>query len=273
MQAWARERKARGESIAFVPTMGFLHEGHLSLMRIARQRADHLVASIFVNPLQFSPSEDLAVYPRDGAGDLLKCESVGADVVFLPTPATMYPEGFQTRVLPGPLAGPLCGRSRPTHFDGVVTVVLKLFNLVKPDVAVFGRKDFQQIQVVRRMVRDLNLEVEIVGGPIVREPDGVALSSRNANLTAGQRAQAVCLSQSLALAEQRLAAGPTSADELADLVRSHIESHSLAELDYVELVDSEELTPVAGTVISPSLLALAVRFGPTRLIDNRVIRP
>ncbi len=273
MQTWARERRARGETIAFVPTMGFLHEGHLSLMRMARDRADHLIVSIFVNPLQFAPGEDLATYPRDEAGDLAKCASVGADVVFFPTPASMYPDGFQTRVKPGPLAGPLCGRSRPTHFDGVVTVVLKLFNLVKPQVAVFGRKDFQQLQVIRRMVRDLDLDVEVLGGPIVREPDGVALSSRNAYLTGAERAQAVCLSQSLGLAEQRVASGEATAAQIIELVRAHVTAHPSAEVDYVELVDSEELTPVVGTLTGPCLLALAVRFGATRLIDNRVLVP
>lgn len=273
MQAWARERRAAGETVAFVPTMGYLHEGHLSLMRLARARADHLVVSIFVNPLQFAPNEDLATYPRDEEGDLAKCASVGADVVFFPTTASMYPPGSQTRVKPGPLAGPLCGRSRPTHFDGVVTVVLKLFNLVKPNLAVFGRKDFQQLQVIRRMVRDLDLDVEVVGGPIVREPDGLALSSRNAYLSADERIQALALSQSLALAEQRLAAGPATAEDIVALATAHIGAQSLGEIDYVELVDREELTPAAGPLHEPVLLAVAVRFGGTRLIDNRVLRP
>ncbi len=273
MQTWARERRAQGETIAFVPTMGYLHEGHLSLMRLARKRADHLVVSLFVNPLQFAEGEDLGTYPRDEAGDLAKCAAEGADVVFFPTPATMYPAGYQTAVKPGPLAGPLCGRSRPTHFDGVVTVVLKLFNLVKPHIAVFGRKDFQQLRVIRQMVRDLNVDVEIVGGAIVREPDGVALSSRNAYLTREERIQAVCLSQSLALAEAAVVSQPTDAETLVARVRAHIESHDLASVDYVELVDAEALTPLAGDLTGPSLLALAVRFGGTRLIDNRVIRP
>lgn len=272
MQSWARERRARGETVAFVPTMGYLHEGHLSLMRLARERADHLVVSIFVNPLQFAPNEDLATYPRDEEGDLAKCASVGADIVFFPTPATMYPPGYQTKVVPGALAGPLCGQNRPTHFGGVVTVVLKLFNIVQPHVAVFGRKDFQQLQVISRMVRDLNVDVEIIGGPIVREPDGLAMSSRNAYLSDAQRQQALALSQSLRLAEEVVAAG-TTVDALRALVRGHLGAQPLGDIDYVEIVHPTELTPVSGVVSEPVLLALAVRFGGTRLIDNRVLQP
>ena len=273
MQAWARERRSSGHTIALVPTMGYLHEGHLSLMRLARQRADHLVVSIFVNPLQFGPTEDLAAYPRDEAGDLARCEAEGASAVFFPTPRTMYPPGSQTRLTAGALAGPLCGSSRPTHFDGVVTVVLKLFNIVRPDVAVFGRKDFQQLQVIRRMVRDLDLVISVVGGPIVREGDGLAMSSRNAYLSPEQRVQALALSQSLELASARMAEGPAEATEILAVVRRHLTARPLADIDYVALVDPEELTPVSGVVIGPALLALAVRFGETRLIDNRVLEP
>ncbi len=271
MQRWASDVRARGETIAFVPTMGYLHDGHLSLMRIGRARADRLVASVFVNPLQFGEGEDLEVYPRDEEGDLAKCEAEGCDAVFFPQPDTMYPPGFQTRLVTGALTTVLCGASRPGHFDGVVTVVLKLFNLVQPHVAVFGSKDYQQLQVIRRMVRDLAVPVEIVGGAIVREADGLALSSRNAYLTDEQRGQALALSQSLALAEERYAAGERDPAVLRALVQDHISAQPLGEIDYIELVDAEELMPVYGLLMRPAVLALAVRFGRTRLIDNRVL--
>jgi len=271
MQQWAFDVRARGETIAFVPTMGYLHDGHLSLMRIGRARADRLVASVFVNPLQFGEGEDLEVYPRDEEGDLAKCEAEGCDAVFFPQPDTMYPPGFQTRLVTGALTTVLCGASRPGHFDGVVTVVLKLFNLVQPHVAVFGSKDYQQLQVIRRMVRDLAVPVEIIGGAIVREPDGLALSSRNAYLTDEQRVQALALSQSLALAEARYAEGERDPAVLRALVQDHIAAQPLGDIDYIELVDAEELVPVYGLLTRPAVLALAVRFGRTRLIDNRVL--
>ena len=271
MQAWALQTRAAGDSIGFVPTMGYLHEGHLSLMRIARARADHLVASIFVNPLQFAPGEDLAVYPRDEEGDLEKCRAEGCEVVFFPTPESMYPPGYETRVVPGATARPMCGRSRPEHFGGVVTVVNKLFNLVQPSVAVFGRKDFQQLQLIRRMVTDFAIPVEIVGGPIVREPDGLAMSSRNAYLTEDERRQALCLSESLALAEALVADGERDAAAIVAAVTAHVASRPLAELDYVELRDANDLSEPDGVLAGPCVLALAVRFGRTRLIDNRVL--
>lgn len=271
MQAWALASRGRGETIAFVPTMGYLHDGHLSLMRIGCGRADRLVVSVFVNPLQFDEGEDLAVYPRDEEGDLAKCEAEGCDAVFFPRPETMYPPGFQTRLVTGALTTVLCGASRPGHFDGVVSVVLKLFNLVQPKVAIFGSKDYQQVQVIRRMVRDLAVPVEIVGAPIIREEGGLALSSRNTHLSKEERAQALALSQSLALAEQLFSEGVRDPVALLARVRMHIEAQPLAEIDYLQLVDAEELTPFYGNLSRPAVLALAVRFSRTRLIDNRVL--
>ena len=271
MQRWAFDARARGETIAFVPTMGYLHEGHLSLMRLGRARADRLVASVFVNPLQFGEGEDLEVYPRDEAGDLAKCEAEGCEAVFFPQPDTMYPPGFQTRLVTGALTTVLCGASRPGHFDGVVTVVLKLFNLVQPHVAVFGSKDYQQLQVIRRMVRDLAVPVEIIGGAIIREDGGLALSSRNAYLTDEERTQALALNQSLVLASDLHAGGERDRGALLAAVRALIEAQPLAEIDYIQLVDAEELTPLHGPLVRPAVLALAVRFGRTRLIDNRVL--
>lgn len=272
MADWARGVRAHGESIAFVPTMGYLHDGHLSLMREARSRGQNLVASIFVNPLQFGQNEDLDTYPRDAVGDAAKCREVGVDVLFTPTTGSLYPDGFQTTVRPGPVAGPLCGASRPGHFEGVCTIVLKLFNLVRPTVAVFGRKDYQQLAVLRRMARDFDLEVEVVGMPIVREPDGVAMSSRNARLTPQQRTQARVLQRSLTLVEQLVARGERSVEVLVAAASDTIDAEPLAEIDYVELVDAADLSTLCD-LDGPAVLALAVRFGSVRLIDNRVLTP
>lgn len=272
LQAWSSGVRARGETIGFVPTMGYLHDGHLSLMRIARPRCDHLVVSIFVNPLQFAPTDDLDTYPRDEEGDVAKCAEEGVDALFFPSPATMYPPGFQTELTTGPLARPLCGASRPGFFEGVVTVVLKLFNLVQPHVAIFGEKDHQQLAVIRRMARDLNLPVEVGSGPIVREPDGLAMSSRNAYLSAEERRQALVLHRALDAAEVSFAAGVTLPSALEGAARATIAAQPLADIDYVDLVDATELTPVT-EIVRPAVLAVAVRFGTTRLIDNRVLRP
>ncbi len=271
LQAWARQVRARGETIGLVPTMGYLHDGHLSLMRIARPRCDHLVVSIFVNPLQFAPTDDLERYPRDEAGDAAKCRAEGVDVLFFPTPATMYPPGYQTELTVGPLAAPLCGTSRAGHFEGVVTVVLKLFNLAQPTLAVFGEKDYQQLAVIRRMVRDLHVQVEVASGPIVREPDGLAMSSRNAYLNPAQREQALALHRALDEAEQSLQPGSDPAALIAR-TRAALEQQPLGDIDYVDLLDASELTPVTA-LDRPVVLAMAVRFGATRLIDNRVLRP
>ena len=271
MARWARQVRARGESIAFVPTMGFLHAGHLSLMRALRGRADHLVVSIFVNPLQFGAGEDLDHYPRDADGDAAQCLGEGVDVLFLPRNDTMYPEGFQTTLRAGPLAGHLCGASREGHFDGVLTVVLKLFHLVQPTAAAFGRKDYQQLQVIRRMVRDLDLDIDVVAGDIVREPDGLAMSSRNVYLSAEERQQALALSRSLDAARAAVLVGQRDAAGLAAACRGAIAEQPLADIDYVELVDAETLADPGVSLERDALLAVAVRFGTTRLIDNALL--
>ena len=272
MATWSRSVRDRGESIAFVPTMGYLHEGHLTLMREARQRGRSLVASIFVNPLQFGQGEDLDRYPQDPEGDAAACREVGVDVLFAPRREDLYPDGFQTRVRVGRLAEGLCGASRPGHFEGVATVVLKLFGLVKPNVAVFGQKDYQQLAVLRTMVRDLDLDVELVGVPTVREADGVAMSSRNAYLDAEARQQARSLVLALDLAELMVSEGERGAEEIVRAAADLIQGQPLATIDYVELVDAETLE-VFCTLERPAVLALAVHFGPTRLIDNRVLVP
>jgi pantoate--beta-alanine ligase len=264
--AWRRQ----GETVGFVPTMGYLHEGHLSLVRLAAARCDHAVISIFVNPTQFGPGEDLDRYPRDLEGDLAKAEAAGAELAYVPEAATVYPPGYQTRVTVPDLAAPLCGASRPAHFGGVATVVTKLLNVVQPDVAVFGQKDYQQLQVVRRLVRDLDLPVEILGGPTVREPDGLAMSSRNAYLSVEDRAQAVCLVAALRQAWQRFDAGERDAAALVRAAWDVIAAHAAARIDYVELRDADTLAPV-DRVADRAVLALAVFFGTTRLIDNTVL--
>ena len=244
----------------------------MSLIREGRSQGDFLVVSIYVNPLQFGPSEDLDSYPRSPERDSSLCEGAGVDVLFLPGPDSLYPHGYQTTVSMGVLADSLCGASRPGHFDGVCTVVLKLFNLVTPSYALFGSKDYQQLQVIRAMVRDLNLDVEVVGMPIVRESDGLAMSSRNAYLSSAERSSALCLSESLVLAEQLVARGERDPAAVLATVRCHIEAQSIADVDYIDLVDASSLRPVSAEMEGDVLVALAVRFGATRLIDNRVLR-
>jgi pantoate--beta-alanine ligase len=270
MQAWADATRRAGRRIGFVPTMGYLHDGHLSLIAVARARADACVASIFVNPLQFGANEDLARYPRDLERDTARLRATGVDVLYLPAAGAMYPDGFQTHVEVERLTRGLCGRTRPTHFRGVTTVVAKLFHAVKPHVAVFGEKDFQQLAAIRRMVADLDFDVEVVGAPIVREADGLAMSSRNAYLSAPERTAARCLSRALAAARTAAAAGERAAATLCARARDVIEAEPLARIDYVELVDPETLEPV-GTIAPRALLALAVFVGATRLIDNTVL--
>ena len=270
MRLWSRERHAKWERIAFIPTMGYLHEGHLSLMRWGRDVAERLVVSIFVNPTQFGPGEDYDKYPRDEERDLGQCREVGVDVVFMPAARAMYPVGYQTTVMVGELARPLCGASRPGHFDGVATVVAKLFNIVLPDVAIFGEKDYQQMLVIERMVRDLNLGAEVAGRPTVREPDGLAMSSRNRYLSGSERESASSLSQGLALAEEMYLKGERDTAAIAGAVRGLIESRPGTRIDYVELRDAKTLEEIE-RIEDRALLALAVFVGETRLIDNRVI--
>jgi len=270
MRAKAEDLRRDGRRIAVVPTMGALHDGHLALVRAARARADVVILTIFVNPTQFGPNEDLAKYPRDEAGDLVKARGAGIDLAFCPDAAAMYRPGSQTFVEVRELQKPLCGASRPGHFAGVATVVAKLFHVAQPHVAVFGEKDYQQLAIIRRMVRDLDFAIEIASVPIVREPDGLALSSRNAYLSPEQRRAALSLSAGLAAAERAFAAGERRADLLVAAARAPIEAQAEARIDYVELRDAEELSPVA-RVDRPGVLAMAVFVGTTRLIDNRVI--
>ncbi len=274
MQARARAWRAEGRRIAFVPTMGYLHDGHARLLAHARALADRLVLSIFVNPTQFGPNEDFERYPRDIARDVGVAEREGVDAVFVPTREAIYPTGYSTYVEVGGVADPLEGERRPGHFRGVATVVLKLFQCVQPHLAVFGEKDWQQLAVIRRMTADLHLPVEIVGHPIVREPDGLALSSRNVYLSPDERARAVSLSRALAKAEAMRHGGERSASRLVHAATQEILGSGPdvpIAIDYVALVDPDRLTPLddAG---DRALLALAVRVGKTRLIDNRVLR-
>ena len=260
--------------MVLVPTMGALHRGHAALIDRARSlagAAGTVVVSIFVNPTQFGPGEDLARYPRPFAADRKLCAEHGADLIFHPGPEEMYPVGFSTSVEESDVSAPLCGASRPGHFRGVCTVVLKLFQITQPAMAVFGLKDFQQCAVIRRMVRDLNLPVKIVPASIVREPDGLALSSRNRYLSSEERAQALVLRQALLRAEAAFKAGETSAAKLRRLLEKTIGTASLARIDYVEVADAVTLRPVK-LASRDTVMALAVFFGRTRLIDNLVLR-
>jgi pantoate--beta-alanine ligase len=270
MQRWADRTRSGGQRIGFVPTMGYLHAGHLSLVRAARAQSDAVVASIFVNPLQFSSNEDLDRYPRDVPRDAAMLADAGTDVLFLPEAADVYPQDFQTTVTVERVTGGLCGASRPTHFAGVTTVVAKLLHMVKPHVAVFGCKDFQQLVTIRRMVTDLNLDVEIVGAPIVREPDGLAMSSRNAYLSMTERQAAGCLSKALAAAQALVERGGIDGLRILAAARRVIADESLARLEYATLADPDTLEEVTA-VRRPALLALAVQIGKTRLIDNCVL--
>lgn len=267
MQQRSLELRAAGQTIAFVPTMGYLHEGHLSLLRNARQRGAVLVLSIFVNPTQFGQGEDLGSYPRDLSRDTAMAESVGTDIVFAPDAAEMYPRGYATYVEVEGLTETLCGAARPGHFRGVTTVVSKLFAIIQPHVVCFGQKDFQQLAVIRRMSEDLNLPVEIVGLPIVRETDGLAMSSRNVYLDADQRRQALVLSRAIAAARRLAADGETSVAAILAVVRQLIEQVPLARVDYVEICHQFSLERQV-QVDADSVLLLAVFLGQTRLIDN-----
>jgi pantoate--beta-alanine ligase len=282
LQAWADAERAAGVRIALVPTMGALHAGHLALVREARRRADRVVVSLFVNPTQFGPGEDLARYPRPFERDLALCRDAGVDLVFAPPPDEMYPPGAQTWIEVAELSRPLCGRDRPGHFRGVATVVAKLLLAAKPHVAVFGEKDFQQLALVRRLATDLRFDVEIVGVPIVREADGLALSSRNVHLDRAMRAEALALSRSLDAAEAALAGGVRDAAAILALVGRELAKAPHARVDYAELRDPGSLAPAPARLAGPTLLALAVRFpvraaddpsACVRLIDNRVLQP
>ena len=269
MQQQCREIRESGQTIAFIPTMGFFHEGHLELMRVGKKKADKTVISIFVNPTQFGPNEDFEDYPRDTEGDLTKAGQVGVDLAFLPPVEEIYPDGFQTKVSVTGITRFLCGASRPGHFDGVTTVVSKLFNITKPNFAVFGQKDFQQLTVIRRMVRDLNMDIEIIGVPTYREPDGLAMSSRNSYLQTEERKSALCLKKSLDLVETMIGQGEKKVEILLAAVKKMILSHPHTEIDYIHFCDPTTLEDI-GEFNGQCLLALAVRVGKTRLIDNRL---
>lgn len=262
--------KAEGLSVGLVPTMGYLHEGHGSLIARARKENERVVVSIFVNPMQFGPGEDLESYPRDLEKDSAYCESLGADLIFHPEPEEMYTEGFCSYVDMSVLTEELCGLSRPVHFRGVCTVVNKLFNIVQPDRAYFGQKDAQQLAVIRRMVEDLNMDLEIVGCPIVREEDGLAKSSRNTYLSKEEREAARVLSRAVRLGEELVAAGERDAKKLVSEMAAVIEQEPLARIDYVKAVDGLSMQQIE-TVKLPMLVALAVFIGKTRLIDNYMI--
>ena len=267
LRKWLRTRRTEGASVALVPTMGALHEGHLRLVDEARHRGDVVVMSIFVNPLQFGPAEDLATYPRPIEQDRRLASERGVDALFLPGVDEMYPRPLEVRVVPGPMAARWEGASRPGHFEGVLTVVAKLLHLVQPDLAVFGQKDWQQVALVRRMLADLDFATELVVVPTVREPDGLALSSRNRYLDAEGRAHAAGLSRALAAAVERFEAGATDPAALEAAMREALEVFPLLGPEYIAMVDPERLEPVerieAGTIV-----ALAARVGSTRLIDN-----
>jgi pantoate--beta-alanine ligase len=272
MKNLVKEWKRQGLSIGFVPTMGYLHEGHLALVRRAKELSDRVVVSIFVNPIQFAPGEDYQRYPRDLERDKALLENEGVDVLFSPRVEEMYPPGFQTYVEVKELSSGLCGRYRPGHFVGVATVVLKLFNIVQPDIAVFGEKDYQQLKVIQRMVQDLNLDVKIIPHPTVREEDGLAMSSRNTYLSPEERKSAIALYKALNLAEELVNQGERRVATLREKLKEFIESFPYTKVQYIEFVHPETLKEVE-RVDEPTLLALAVFVGEARLIDNKIIVP
>lgn len=267
MQRRSEELRLSGKTLGFVPTMGFFHEGHLELMRVAKKHADVVIISIFVNPTQFGPTEDFEAYPRDMEGDLSKARGVGVDMAFTPSVKEMYPEGHQTTVAVEKVAKHLCGLSRPGHFDGVTTVVAKLFNITKPHIAVFGQKDYQQLTIISRMVKDLNMDLKIVGLPTVREADGLAMSSRNAYLNPEERKSALCLKKSLDLATGLFNQGEKSASRIKNKIEELILNYPFTRIDYISLCHPVSLEDVE-ILEGKTLLALAVKVGKTRLIDN-----
>lgn len=270
MQKWSMDRKKAGKTVAVVPTMGFLHEGHLSLIDAARANgADAVVVTIFVNPIQFAPNEDFDSYPRDFEHDAALLREKNVDAVFAPAVSEMYPAPVTCMVIENKLSKGLCAKTRPTHFNGVTTVVAKLFNATLPDIAVFGQKDAQQARVLKRMVRDLNFPIRMVVAPIVREAGGLAKSSRNKYLSEDERARALVLSRSLLAAKEMAEKGEKDLAKLTGFIRKEIEAQG-GKVDYVEAIDSEELEPVTVRDGKPVMIALAAYFGTTRLIDNIV---
>lgn len=270
VREYVSQWKNEGLSVGFVPTMGYLHEGHQSLIKKSVEENDRTVVSIFVNPMQFAPTEDLESYPRDLNADAQVCEKTGADLIFNPEPEEMYKNGFCSFVdMIGPTAE-LCGKSRPIHFRGVCTVVSKLFNIVMPDKAYFGQKDAQQLAVIKRMVTDLNIPVEIIGCPIIREADGLAKSSRNTYLNEEERKAALILSKTVFMGQELIKGGLRNSKELIALMKKNIESEPLAKIDYVEVVDFDNIS-IKDTISDNTLIAMAVYIGKTRLIDNFIV--
>lgn len=267
VRAFIKEARRKGQTVGFVPTMGFLHEGHLSLIETAIKENDFVVVSIFVNPTQFGPNEDFASYPRDFERDKALCENKDTDLIFYPTPEIMYPENFSTYINVENLTEGLCGASRPVHFRGVATVVGKLFNIVQPDRAYFGQKDAQQVAVLERMTKDLNFDIDIVSCPIIRESDGLALSSRNTYLVGDERKAALVLSKSLNLAKKMIDGGEKSSETVYKAIEKLISSEPKAQIEYIEIVSRETLKPVQ-ELSGDILIALAVKIGKPRLIDN-----
>ena len=262
-----------GKKLAFVPTMGALHEGHISLVKQARQTADAVIVSIFVNPTQFGPGEDFNRYPRTLTEDAKKLAEAGCDAVFLPNIATIYPDGFQTWVRNEPLENQLCGASRPGHFRGVLTVVLKLFNLVRPELALFGKKDYQQWRLIEKMAADLNVPLKVIGSETVREPDGLAMSSRNRYLKPEERAMAVAISRGLKAAVEKYKAGETNAASLTGIVAKEMASQPAIKVEYLTICDQMSLAPVGESVKGPAVILLAAQLGTLRLIDNMELNP
>ena len=272
MQRLSIEYKRQGKTVGFVPTMGYLHEGHTSLINIARKHADIVVVSIFVNPIQFGPSEDYDRYPRDIKRDKEILEKMGVDIMFYPSVDDLYPKGFTTYVEVKGLSDKLCGRYRPGHFRGVTTVVAKLFNIVMPDIAVFGEKDAQQAIIIKRMVRDLNFPVKIIVGPTVREPDGLAMSSRNEYLTEEERKVAPAIYQSLLLAKNLVEQGERDASKIIAAMHEFLSKYDRIRVEYIEIVDKEELNPIERLEKGEALIAIAAYLGKARLIDNITVK-
>ena len=270
MQVRSDKKRSQGKTIVFVPTMGFLHAGHLSLIREGKKYGDDMVVSIFVNPTQFGPGEDLETYPRNFERDLELIKKEGVNAVFAPYAVEIYGEKFQTYVELEMLPNHLCGLSRPAFFKGVTTVVTKLFNIVKPHIAIFGQKDYQQLTVIRQMVRDLNFDIKVVGAPTVRESDGLAMSSRNTYLTPDQRISALLLNKSLNKAQTLVENGLQDAAKVIDIAAKLIRSHPETEIDYITICDPETLDDMK-TIDKPALMALAVKIGKARLIDNMIL--
>ena len=271
MQELSEKWRRDGHIISCVPTMGFLHQGHIELLKVGKEKGDRLIMTVFVNPTQFGPSEDYEKYPRDTEGDLNKAQSAGVDIVFMPTAEEMYPYGFQSTVTVNTITQHLCGKFRSGHFAGVTIVVAKLFNITKPHLAIFGEKDYQQLIVIKQMVRDLNMDIDIIGVPTVRERDGLAMSSRNKYLSPKERVSALSLKKGLDLAKAMVKKGEKDSATIKQAVRELILTHPFTKIDYVSICDPENLTDMEN-VSGPSLLALAVNVGQARLIDNSILQ-